>query len=312
VVTYIDRQHPVITLAGLHLGCYELFGSVRVKSVRDLRGKTVPVEAIGGSKHLLWSSMAAYVGLDPHKDINWVALPLDEGMRSYTDGKADAFLGFPLEPQEVRARKIGQVIVNTAADKPWSQYYCCMLISHRGFVEKYPVATKRATRALLKAVDLCAQAPERVARAIVDHGLVQDYDYALETLKEVHYAAWRTYDPENTLRFYGLRVHDVGLIRNHPSKLIAQGTDWRFLSQLRNELKASPGYLMKAPPSSSHAMVHERSSRFEPGTFCSPGPLGCWRAISGHLPHAPLANSYGYWPRGVERQPARSSPRHNP
>lgn len=238
IVSYLDAGAPVVTLAGLHLGCYELFGTDRVRSIRDLKGKTVPVDALGGSKHLLLSSMAAYVGLDPRKDINWVVLPLDEGMKLFAEGKADAFLGFPPEPQELRARKIGRVIVNTATDKPWSQYYCCMLITHREFVQKHPVATKRATRAILKAADLCAQAPERAARMIVDKGFAQNYDYALETLREVRYDAWRTYNPEDTMRFHALRLHEVGMIRTLPQKLIAQGTDWRFLNQLRQELKA--------------------------------------------------------------------------
>ncbi len=34
-------------------------------------------------------------------------------------GKVDAFLGFPPEPQELRAKKIGQLVLNTATDKPW-------------------------------------------------------------------------------------------------------------------------------------------------------------------------------------------------
>ena len=238
IVSYIDAGAPVVTLAGLHLGCYELFGTERVRSIRDLKGKTVPVDALGGPKHLLLSSMAAYVGIDPRKDIKWVVLPLEEGMKLFTDGKADAFLGFPPEPQELRARKIGRVIVNTATDKPWSQYYCCMLMTHREFVQKHPMATKRVTRAILKAADLCAQAPERAARTMVDKGFAHNYDYALEMLREVRYDAWRTYNPEDTMRFHALRLHEVGMIKTNPSKLVAQGADWRFLNELRRELKA--------------------------------------------------------------------------
>ena len=47
-------------------------------------------------------------------------------MELFADGQVDAFLGFPPEPQELRARKIGRVILNMATDKPWSQYFCCM------------------------------------------------------------------------------------------------------------------------------------------------------------------------------------------
>ena len=47
-----------------------------------------------------------------------------------------------------------------------------------------------------------------------------------------------TYDPENTLRFHAVRLHEVGMIKNNPQKLIAQGTDWRFLNEIKKELKA--------------------------------------------------------------------------
>ena len=62
---------------------------------------------------------------------------------SSPSGKVDAFFGFPPEPQELRAKKIGHVIVNSAIDRPWSQYFCCMLVANREFVRKHPIATKR-------------------------------------------------------------------------------------------------------------------------------------------------------------------------
>jgi NitT/TauT family transport system substrate-binding protein len=238
ILTYLDAGAPVVALAGVHLGCYELFGTQHVRSIRDLKGKTVPVEGLGGDKHVLLSSIVAYVGLDPNKDINWLEVPSDKAMQLFAAGKVDAFLGFPPEPQELRAKGIGRVILSTATEKPWSQYYCCMLYGRRDFVQAYPAATKRVVRAVLKGADLCALNPERAARQIVDKGFTQSYDYALETLREVAYNAWRTYSPENTLRFHGLRLHDVGLIRTDPNTLIAQGTDWRFLNELKKELKA--------------------------------------------------------------------------
>jgi NitT/TauT family transport system substrate-binding protein len=48
---------------------------------------------------------------------------------------------------------------------------------------------------------------------------------------------WREYDPEDTVRFFALRMHEIGMIKSSPQKIIAQGTDWRFLKQLKKELK---------------------------------------------------------------------------
>jgi NitT/TauT family transport system substrate-binding protein len=129
------------------------------------------------------------------------------------------------------------VVVNSGLDRPWSQYFCCMVVGHREFVRKHPVAAKRALRAILKATDVCALEPERAARALVDKGLVKNYDYAVQTMQEVPYNRWREYDPEDTVRFYALRLHEIGLIKSTPQKVIAQGTDWRFFNELKKELK---------------------------------------------------------------------------
>jgi len=163
-----------------------------------------------------------------------------EAMRLLADGKIDGFWAAPPDVQEFRARKIGHVLVNSMMDRPWSQYFCCLVAANRDFVQKNPVATKRALRAILKSADVCAREPERSARFLVDKGYTKNYDLALEAMKEMGmaYGKWREYDPEDTVRFYALRLHEIGMVKSSPQKIIAQGTDWRFLKELKKELKA--------------------------------------------------------------------------
>jgi NitT/TauT family transport system substrate-binding protein len=149
----------------------------------------------------------------------------------------DAHITSPPFAQELRAQHIGHVVVNSSVDHPWSQYFCCVVAGHQEFVRKHPVATKRALRAILKGANICALEPERAAQALVHKGLVQRYDYALQTMREVPYDKWREYDPEDTVRFYALRLREVGMLKSTPQKLITQGTDWRFLKELKKELK---------------------------------------------------------------------------
>jgi NitT/TauT family transport system substrate-binding protein len=234
-VIRIDAGDPIVLLAGIHAGCFVLFGTERIRAVRDLKGKTVGVEALGSSQHIFLASIMAYVGLDANKDVNWVTHRSAESMRLLADGKVDAFLGFPPDPQELRSKKIGRVVVDSGLDRPWSQYFCCIVAGNREFVRKHPVATKRVLRALLKAANLCALEPERAARRIADRGY--NYDYALQTLKDIPYDKWRDYDAEDTVRFYSLRLHEARMIKSSPNKIIAQGTDWRFFNELKKELK---------------------------------------------------------------------------
>ena len=164
LVLSIDAGDPVTVVAGVRSGCFELFAHEPVRSVLDLKGRSVGVQGIGSIPHVFLAVMATYVGLDPVNDIDWVASPSVKPKELFAAGRIDAFLGFPPEPQELRDRQIGRVILNSATDRPWSEYFCCLLSAHRDFVQAHPIATKRVTRAILKATDLCVTQPERVAR----------------------------------------------------------------------------------------------------------------------------------------------------
>jgi NitT/TauT family transport system substrate-binding protein len=235
----MDAGKPVTALAGVHPGCHELFAREPVNSIKDLKGRSVAVpKEIGYANRLILSVMATYVGLDPAKDIAWVTGPGATPIDLFVDGKSDAFFGGPLEAAAMRERGISRVILKTATDLPWSQYFCCVLAGNSNYVRKYPVATKRVVRAVLKAADICFAEPKRAAQRLVDGGFTERYDHTLQGLGEVPYGKWREYDPEDTLRFYALRLHEVGMIKSSPNALLAEGTDWRFLNELKRELKA--------------------------------------------------------------------------
>jgi NitT/TauT family transport system substrate-binding protein len=240
-VRRLDAGVPITAVAGVHPGCMELFARDPIRTVTALKGKQVGINDVsGGTDHLFVSIMAAHVGLDPEKDINWVFA--EDGVANpkelFVQGKIDAYLSFIAESWELRDRKIGRMIVSMAMDKPWSQYFCCMLSGNREFVRQYPVATKRAVRAILKATDMCATEPERAARRLVEDGFAQRYDYALESLTELPYNVWRELDAEDSLRFYAIWLHEFGELKATPNTIIANGTDWRFLNELKRELKA--------------------------------------------------------------------------
>jgi NitT/TauT family transport system substrate-binding protein len=234
-IIQLDAGLPLVLLGGVHAGCFELFGTDRVKSIRDLKGKTVAVPELGSAHHVFVAAMASYVGINPKEDISFVTYPVSESMQLLAERKIDALMGFPPVPQELRERRIGHVIANSGLDRPWSQYFCCIVAAHQEFVRKYPVATKRTLRAIMKATDFCASEPESAARLVADKGY--RYDYSLQTMKEIQYARWRAYDAEDTVRFYALRLYEAGIIKSTPSKIIAQGTDWRFFNELKRELK---------------------------------------------------------------------------
>src|SRR5260370_26811798 len=106
-IATIDAGEPVTLLAGVMVGCFELFAREGIRSIAELKGKTVGVQALGSTPHVLLTVLAAHLGLDPVKDIHWVTDPNVNPLQLFVQGRIDAFLGFPPEPQDLRARHTG-------------------------------------------------------------------------------------------------------------------------------------------------------------------------------------------------------------
>src|SRR3712207_9056803 len=116
------RRPPRSTLfpyTTLFRSCFEVLTARPLRTLRDLEGKTVAIRALGGPEHVFLASMAAYVGLDPARDLTWVVNPTAKEL--FAQDQADAFLGFPPEPQDLRARRIGHVLVTSNIDRPRSE-----------------------------------------------------------------------------------------------------------------------------------------------------------------------------------------------
>jgi NitT/TauT family transport system substrate-binding protein len=204
-ILQVDAGLPIVLLAGVHVGCFEVFGNPGIRAIRDLKGKRVGIPALETAHHLFLSSMAAYVGLDPRKDIKWVTHETVDSAQLLAAGKVDALIGFPPVPQELRAKR------------RWRRSEPCARFSR-------PQTCARSSRSARPGL-------------VVDRGFTKTYDYALATMKEIPYNRWWEYDPEDTVRFYSLRLREVGMLKSNPQKILADGTDWRFLKELKKELR---------------------------------------------------------------------------
>ncbi len=236
-VSAIDAGMPLTVLSGVHIGCFELFAHEPIRNIRDLKGKRIGGDALGASAPTFLVSLGAAVGFDVVRGVHWVTGGTPPPLELFAKGELDAFLAHPPEVQQLRARGIGHVIVSSTNDRPWSQYYCCLLGVNNAYLRKHPVATKSVLRALLRAADMCATDPARVAKRVSELRGAENYEMALATLRDIPYGKWRDLSAEDTMRFYALRLHEAGLIKSTPAKIIARGTDWRFLNEVRQELK---------------------------------------------------------------------------
>jgi NitT/TauT family transport system substrate-binding protein len=130
----IDKGEPITALGGLHVGCYELFAHAPIRTISESEGQAGGRAAVRRQRPSAARHHARPCRPRSHERYR-VALRLSRGQRAllegFVEGRIDAFLGFPPEPQELRERGIGRVILNTATDRPWSQYFCCIPFGNR-------------------------------------------------------------------------------------------------------------------------------------------------------------------------------------
>lgn len=252
IAAQVDAGLPILALAGMHPGCFELFATPGISTIRDLRGKTIAVNAKNASDQFygFFSILLAYVGVDPRTEVNFIEIGPDlNALRdAFVDGRSQAFIAPAAFGPNLRRnpKNPGKVILDTTMDKPWSQYYCCQLVADRDWARRYPIATKRVTRALMRACDEVTKDKARAAREYVarfpatvsptEAQIANELSITNEVIRDLSYD-WRELDPEETLRFFALRLADAKLIKSTPQQVIAQGSDFAFMRQLRKELK---------------------------------------------------------------------------
>ena len=234
------RRRPILVLGGVHVGCYELFAPKASASIRELKGGP---SAVPLGRRSSTSSPAdgsdPNVGLDPDRD---VALGHPPGGRTGTAphrGKDRRVPGLPAgvtgaEGEEGRSRPAS----NSALDRPWAQYFCCAIVANRDFVRRHPGGHEaRRARPAEIGRHLCAWSPS------VRRGAWSTADTSNATTtrgrccRRSRTDKWREYGAEDSVRFYALRLREAGMMKSSPQKILAQGTDWRFLEGLKKELK---------------------------------------------------------------------------
>jgi len=242
ITASLDAGVPLMLLAGLHSGCLEVWAGLGVQGPGDLRGKRIAVRRADTSDqfYAFFAALLAYAGIDPLKDVQFVEAGTNLDMNNaFLEGRADAVLAAASTGPAFRRlpKAPGHVILETMTDKPWSQYLCCTLVANGDWTRQNPIATKRGTRAVLRATDAVVRDPARAAHDAVASGLAAFADESLvrETIGMCSYD-WRELDPENTLRFFALKLGDVRLIKSTPQQLIDKGTDLIYMRQLQKEL----------------------------------------------------------------------------
>ena len=94
----------VVLLIGIDKSTYVVYGRPEVRDVRDLKGKVLAVDTVGGSQYTEVGLGLRQVGLEPG-DVTIVSMAAPARIAALDSGAADAAVLVP--PQDVQAEKLG-------------------------------------------------------------------------------------------------------------------------------------------------------------------------------------------------------------
>ncbi len=148
-VAAVIRGVPVkLVAAYVPISPTALIARPEIKSVSELRGKTIGINAYGGALEAMERLLVKHFGIDPDTDVKFLATgPLDSRFGAMKQGLTHATLGSP--PIDFLGKKLGFVVL-TRAHELFSFPVSGLIVSAKKLKER-PDEIKRVIKAGIKA-----------------------------------------------------------------------------------------------------------------------------------------------------------------
>jgi NitT/TauT family transport system substrate-binding protein len=190
----IEQGLNVKITGGIHTGCLRVQAGIKssIKSVGDLKGKTIGVPTHIGSPPFLFASRTLVAqGIDPSpekKDVTWLALPPDVLGKAIDDGRVDAIAtSDPIGTILLGKGKV-KTIADQAVDAPYKDEYCCAAVVSGKLAARDPAAAAKLTRALLKGAKWVAENPAAAGKLSVEKKyLASSVDINIQAISKLNY-----------------------------------------------------------------------------------------------------------------------------
>jgi NitT/TauT family transport system substrate-binding protein len=170
----LELQLDVKITGGVHTGCLRVQTGVNsnIKSIKDLKGKKIGVPVhLGSPPYLFASRVLADHGIDPRpgkNEITWVAFAQDVLGKAVEDGRVDAIATADPIGTILEGMSLVRTIADQAADQPYSDEYCCVVVVSGKLGRENPAAAAKVTRAILKAAKWVEENPTAAAKLSVE------------------------------------------------------------------------------------------------------------------------------------------------
>jgi NitT/TauT family transport system substrate-binding protein len=168
------------------------------KSVQDLRGKTIGINSFGSNLEIIGRNIFNHFGLDPDKEIKFLAAgPLEARFSSMKQGLFAATLSAP--PGDFLGKKMGFVVLARAHEL--FSFPVTGVVSSLKKIKEKPEEIKRVIKAGIKANRYIRQNRDGTIQTFMEW-LKVDKEMATATYESV----WKTYNEDGSLPEAGLSL----------------------------------------------------------------------------------------------------------
>ena len=225
-----DNGLEAKAISGLHTGCITLvtLGDSDIKTVADLKGKTIGVTALSSSQHIAALRALRYEGLSGD-DVEFVVYDADSIQQALLNGAVDV-IGLGDYKAAIMAREEGtRIIFDTSTDERLKDENCCVLYASNSAIARKPATLAKMVTAIQKASIWIEKNPELAAQIQVAQGYtVGDVNVNTELLKTYQYPTSLTLLREAVYRNFD-DAKDIGLLKEDTDKEALAESSYLFL-----------------------------------------------------------------------------------
>jgi NitT/TauT family transport system substrate-binding protein len=129
-----------------------------IRSILDLRGKTVAVPGISTVQDFLLRKALTNSGLAINK-VNIIVLKPPEMIGALRTGQIDAFIAWEPYPSKAVTSGFGRILV--ASRQIWPNHPCCVLVANDNFIKHHQNEIKAILKAHKRAIEFIKNHPEQ-------------------------------------------------------------------------------------------------------------------------------------------------------
>lgn len=169
----IEQGQDIRVTGGLHGGCLRLVAAKDkgITTLADLKGTTIATDQIGGSAHSFFTVVLANAGIDPTKDVKFIAYPGAQLETALTKGEAVAVAAADPFPFLIVSDGKGVELASNLTGA-YADHFCCAIGLNGALIDESPQTAAAVTRAWLSAATWIGSNIDQTAKLEFDNKYV--------------------------------------------------------------------------------------------------------------------------------------------